>query len=205
VFSEFLDFNTTYPIELRDFKEWHKGIKYFGFWAIEITSPLCLNKIKIYQEHLKDKLHPNYLRQAHITLITSGLLSDKHFSNDLILKQVKKIKKSNIKAFTLSLSNANSFSTCPYLCVNDSLDKIDFIRKCLYDEILKEINPNKYIPHVTLGFYNKAYKTSDIIENISTLNLPDIEFEVKNIVFAQYETKDIQGSYEVLHRIKLSR
>lgn len=204
MFSEFLDFNTTYKVELRDFKQWHKGIKYFGFWAIEISSASCLEKTKIYQKHLKDKLHPNYLRQAHITLVASGLLSNEHFSNDLILKQVEQIKKSNIKAFTLSLSNPNSFSTCPYLCIHDSLGKLDFIRECLSNDKSKEINPKKYIPHVTLGFYDKAYKTSDIIRNITTVNLPDIKFTVNELVFAQYETKDIQGPYEVLHRIKLS-
>tara|TARA_B100001063_G_scaffold66200_1_gene60206 strand:+ start:3474 stop:4091 length:618 start_codon:yes stop_codon:yes gene_type:complete len=205
VFSEFLDFNTTYKVELRDFKQWHKGIKYFGFWAIEISSPSCLEKTKIYQKHLEDKLHPNYLRQAHITLVASGLLSNEHFSNDLILKQVKQIKECNIKAFTLNLSKPNSFSTCPYLFIDDSLGKLDFIRKCLHNEISKKINTRKYIPHVTLGFYNKVYKTSDIVKKISKLNLHDIEFTVNELVFAQYETKDIQGPYEVLHRVKLGK
>lgn len=203
MYSEFLDSNTTYPVELRDFYEWHKGIEHFGFWAIEIFSSDCLDKIKKYQEHLEDKLHPNYLRQPHITLLTSGLLSKDYFSNDLILKQVKKIKKSKIKPFSLSLSSANSFSTCPYLCINNSLDELISIRECLYTDTLKEINSPKYTPHVTLGFYNKEYETSAIVKDMDSLYLPDINFTVNEIVFAQYKTRDIQGPYEVLYRIKL--
>ena len=202
MYSEFLNLSTTYETELRDFPQWHKGIKYFGFWAIEVSSLACLDKIKLYQEQFSDKLHPNYSRQPHITLVASGLLSDDYFHQDLIEKQIEQIKKSNIKAFSLHLSACNSFSTCPYLSIVDSFGNLEYIRKCL-NNTSKENDPSKYTPHVTLGFYNKAYKTSQIVKDISKLNSNDIEFKVFEIVFAQYETKDVQGAYEVLHRIKL--
>lgn len=202
MFSDFLDFDTTYKSEIRDFPEWHKGVKYFGFWAIEVRNSTCLDKIKIHQDHLKDKLHTNYSRQPHITLFASGLLCDNYFHKDLIEKQIKQIKKSNIKSFSLQLSSCNSFSTCPYLTIIDSSKNLDFIRKCL-NNTSTENNPAIYTPHITLGFYNNTYKTSDIVKNILEINSSDIEFKVSEIVFAQYETKDIQGPYEVLHRIKL--
>ena len=202
MFSGFLDFDTTCKIELRDFSEWHKGIKYFGFWAIEVSSLECQEKIKKYQEHFSSRIHSNYLRQPHVTLISSGLLSDDYFSNDLIMKQIQQIKEKNIKPFSLNLSNCNSFSTCPYLTIEDSSFKLDLIRECL-NNASEEISPAKYTPHVTLGFYDKAYKTSDIVDVISNFRLPNIEFIINEIVFARYETKHIQGPYEVLHRIKL--
>lgn len=202
MFLKFLDFKTTYASELRDFPEWHKGIKYFGFWAIEISSKDCQKKIKKYQEFFTDKLHKNYLRQPHITLVASGLLSNDYFHENLIEKQLKQIKKSNIKPFPIILSALNSFSTCPYISIIDPLDKLDFIRKVL-NNISKENDPNIYTAHITLGFYNKAYKTSDIVEEISKINFQDLEFTVNEIIFAKYETKDIQGPYEVVHRIKL--
>ena len=202
MYSEFLNLSTTYETELRDFPQWHKGIKYFGFWAIEVSTLACLDKIKLYQEQFSDKLHPNYLRQPHITLLASGLLSDDYFHQDLIEKQIEQIKKSNIKAFSLQLSACNSFSTCPYLSIRDSFANLEYIRKCL-NNTSKENDAARYTPHVTLGFYNKAYKTSQIVKDISKLNSNDIEFKVFEIVFAQYETKDIQGPYQVLHRIKL--
>ena len=202
MYSEFLNLSTTYENELRDFQEWHKGIKYFGFWAIEVSCLDCLDKIKLCQEYFSDKLHLNYSRQPHITLVASGLLSDDFFHQDLIEKQIEQIKKSNIKSFSLQLLSFNSFSTCPYLSIVDSFGNLEYIRKCL-NNTSKENDASKYTPHVTLGFYNKAYKTSDIVKDISNLNSNDIEFKVSEIVFAQYETKDIQGPYHVLHRIKL--
>ena len=202
MFSEFLDLDTTCPTELRDFPEWHKGTKYFGFWAIEVSTPACQDKIRMYQEHLSNKLHTHYLRQSHITLLASGLLSNNNFHQDLINKQIEQIKKSNIKSFPLQLSSCNSFYTCPYLQICDPLSKLNSIRECL-NNTSEENNPNKYTPHVTLGFYNKAYKTADIVKEINNLCSHDIEFVVNEIVFARYETKDIQGPYQVMHRIKL--
>jgi len=203
MFSKFLESNTTYPIVLQDFPTWHKGIEYFGFWAIEVSTFECQNKIKSYQNHLSSFLHPNYLRQSHITLVASGLLSDEYFSTDLLKRQINELEKSNIKQFSLKLKDFNSFSTCPYLAIEDSFSNLDFIRKVL-NNTSKEIDAANYTPHITLGFYNKEYKTSEIVKNISDFSLPDIEFRVERIVFAQYETKDIQGPYEVLHYIQLS-
>jgi 2'-5' RNA ligase len=69
--------------------------------------------------------------------------------------------------------------------------------------IAEEDSSGRYTPHVTLGFYNKAYNSSDIVKEISEISSHDIEFMVSEIVFAQYETRDVQGPYQVLHRIKL--
>jgi 2'-5' RNA ligase len=202
VFTEFLDVDITCPTELRDFPEWHKGVKYYGFWAIEVSTQACHHKINKHKTHLADKLHRHYLRQPHITLMASGLLADNHFHQDLITKQVSQIKKSAFKAFSLKLSACNSFSVCPYLSVLDPLCKLDAIRECLNNSA-EQNNPAKYTPHVTLGFYNKAYATTEIVRDIVALSTEDIEFKVNEIVFAQYETKDVQGPYQVLHRIKL--
>jgi len=203
MYSEFLNFNTTYSTKIRDFNEWHKGIKYFGFWAIEITNSDCKDQIQIAQKHLTNRLHTHYSRQPHITLATVGLLLDNSPQNTLITDQIEKIKKSNIKSFPLQLSSFNSFSTCPYLNILDPLQKLNSIRECLNIKSDRS-TPSKYTPHVTLGFYNDRYQTLDIVKDISKKSFDDIEFTVKEIVFARYKTKDVQGPYEVLHRIKLN-
>lgn len=202
MFTLFLDKNTTYKTELRDFFQWHKGIEHFGFWAIEISNKDCLDKIKEYQDYFKSELHCNYSRQAHITIVASGLLSDDYFHDDLLKKQINHLKNSNIKPFSLQLANCNSFNTSPYLTIIDSFNNINLIRKYL-NNTSNEVDLPIYIPHVTLGFYNNNYKTLDIVKKINNKSFSNIEFMVKEIVFAQYKTKDIQGPYEVLHRIKL--
>lgn len=81
--DSFIDHDFTQPTELRDFVEWHQGIKHYGFWAIEVTDPLCLKTIGLCQQHLADRLHPHYLRQPHITLSASGLIDEQHFSQEI--------------------------------------------------------------------------------------------------------------------------
>lgn len=203
MFSKFLAMDTTYPTQLRDFPEWHKGIKHYGFWAIEVSSNACREEIDKHKAYFADKLHPGYSRQPHITLVASGLLSDTHFNQTLIIKQVKQLTENAIKVFSLQLSHCNSFSVCPYLSVFDSQGKLNAIREYLTKTAEKN-NPDDYTPHVTLGFYDKAYATTDIVKKITDFDSKDIEFTVKEIVFAQYETKDVQGPYQVLHRIKLA-
>lgn len=202
MFNDFLKFDTTFATRLKDFKSWHKGIEHFGFWAIEVSTPSCLDEIKKHQEHLKYKLHADYSRQAHITLQASGLLCEDFFSKEQIKNQVLELKKNNIKCFPLILSTCNSFSTCPYLIVKDSFSNLTTIRQTL-NSISNENKLSVYTPHITLGFYNNEYNTSDIVKNISSINSLEVEFMVNEIVFAQYKTKEIQGPYEVLHRIKL--
>lgn len=203
MFSKFLAMDTTYPTQLRDFPEWHKGIKHYGFWAIEVSSKACHDEIDKHKAYFSDKLHSGYSRQPHVTLAASGLMSDMHFNQSLISKQIKQLKENAIKAFSLKLSHCNSFSVCPYLSVLDPQNNLNAIRECLTKTAEKN-NPENYTPHVTLGFYDKAYATTNIVNKMSNFDSKDIEFMVKEIVFAQYETKDVQGPYQVLHRIKLA-
>jgi 2'-5' RNA ligase len=196
----FLDKEVTQPTELRDFFEWHQGIKHYGFWAIEISNKHCLQKIHHYQQQLAAKLHPQYLRQPHITLSAAGLLDEQHFTQSSLQQQIKKLKESALKKFSLNLSSAYSFSTSPYLSISDPSDSLEKLRKLL-NNICKEQDPSEYIPHVTLGFYNKAYKTRDLLKKFSNIKGLDTEFIVSDIVFAQYNTHEIQGPYKVLHRI----
>jgi len=204
MFSDFLNRKTTYATELRDFHEWHKGIEHFGFWAIEVTGSDCLEKIRSHQEYLSDRLHPGYLRQPHITLALAGLLKDAPSLAPSIIKNIEQLEAANLRAFPLQLARCNSFATCPYLEIADPNGYLNSVRSCLASAEHKQ-NPNTYTPHVTLGFYNQAHPTSRIVEELSGILLPDIEFMVDEIVFAQYKTKDVQGLYEVLHRIKLGR
>ncbi|MBQ0731937.1 MAG: 2'-5' RNA ligase family protein [Oleispira antarctica] len=198
-----LDNEITQPTELRDFFEWHQGIKHYGFWAIEIHHPNCLQQILLSQQQLSNKLHPNYLRQPHITLSASGLLDDKHFTQASLQQQIKKLKESNLSAFSLNLSKGHSFTTAPYLSISDHCHSLATLRT-LFNNICSEQDPSDYIPHITLGFYNQAFKTVDVLTQLATVYSQDIEFMVNEIVFAQYNTHEIQGRYQVLHRIALA-
>lgn len=196
--------NFTQPTELRDFFEWHQGIPFYGFWAIEIKNPDCLQRIEYCKKLLADKLHPHYLRQAHITLSASGLLSDNHFTNNSLLQQIEKIKDTNISAFSLNLVEPNSFTTAAYLSIQDPSNSLSVIRNVLHN-ISHAQDASDYTPHATLGFYDQVYEISDLFTHIKQEDFPPIEFAVTEIVFARYHTHEIQGRYQVLHRIPLKR
>ncbi|MGK0247313.1 MAG: 2'-5' RNA ligase [Oleispira sp.] len=196
----FLDEEVTQPAELRDFFEWHQGIKHYGFWAIEIHNKVCLQQIQNSQQQLADTLHPHYLRQPHLTLSASGLLDEQHFTQASLQQQIKTLKESALTHFSLNLSHADSFSTAPYLSISDPSHSLEKLRTLL-NTICKEQDPSEYVPHVTLGFYNKAYKTVDILPRLADIKALNTAFIVSDIVFAQYDTHEIQGPYKVLHRI----
>ena len=198
-----LDNKMTQPTELRDFFEWHQGIKHYGFWAIEITNQDCLQHTLLSQQTLSNQLHPHYLRQPHITLSASGLLDQNHFTQHTLQQQIKKIKESNLSTFTLHLSKGDTFTTAPYLSILDPSQALSKLRTLLNNVSLEQ-DPSDYIPHVTLGFYNQIYKTADILKQLDTAYSRDTEFTVKDIVFAQYNTNEVQGLYQVLHRISLT-
>lgn len=196
----FLAEEVTQPTELRDFSEWHQGIKHYGFWAIEINNKDCLQQIHACQQQLADKLHPHYLRQPHITLSAAGLLDEQYFTQASLQQQIKKLKESALSNFSLTLSNADSFSTSPYLSISDPSHSLEKLRQLLHT-IRKEQDASEYVPHVTLGFYNKAYKTIDLLTRLADINALNTEFIVSDLVFAHYDTHEIQGPYKVLHRI----
>ncbi len=203
--DSFIDHDFTQPTELRDFVEWHQGIKHYGFWAIEVTDPLCLKTIGLCQQHLADRLHPHYLRQPHITLSASGLIDEQHFSQDCLQQQIHALKTHKIKPFSLYLTEAHSFSSAPYLAIKDPSASLQSIRKCLHGICAGE-EGSEYVPHVTLGFYKHAYPTPKIctqLSTASTLHCKEKQFKVNEIIFARYNTREIQGRYQVLHRIPL--
>ena len=199
--SRFLAEQTTFATQLRDFVEWHQGIKCFGFWAIEVTDLDCLAKIKAHQAHLSNYLHHDYLRQPHITLATAGLISNKNDQDEKVAKQIQKLVRDKFSNFSLQLIGCNSFSVCPYLGVRDQEGQLNTLREQLKG--CSEHELSDYTPHVTLGFYDKAYKTKEIVECISEFPTNDVEFTVKEIIYAQYETREVQGPYKVLYRLKL--
>ena len=199
-----MDFNFTQPYVLGDFKEWHKGIPYYGFWALEIDSEKVLSEIFNAQSQLTPILHAGYQRQPHITLLACGLMDENYFSAATLTKQINELKELNIDCFDLNFLTFNSFSTCPYLAL-EKPPILDQIRQGLM-RYQAEDSPCEYTPHITLGFYNDVYEKSDIESKLRTLEktLALTTQTVSSIVFARYNTSDLQGPYEVLERICLN-
>ncbi|MDR0477207.1 MAG: hypothetical protein LBH14_04640, partial [Desulfobulbaceae bacterium] len=74
--------------ELRDFSEWHQGIRHYGFWCLLIDDPPWQRVIASAQAQMAPFLHPGYERQPHVTLFSCGLLTDDFFSGEMLTRQV---------------------------------------------------------------------------------------------------------------------
>jgi hypothetical protein len=201
--SQFLCHDFCHKTELKDFKEWHQGISHYGFWAIEITDPDCLAQVQHSQQVLSPYLHSNYHRQAHIKLFAAGLVADHFYKAEFLRQQLAVLTRAKIANFNLQLEHGNSFSTCPYLAISDPSNSLNTIRHILA-EVNPEDSPCDYIPHITLGFYNDYYKTKDIGLVLKHLAIKKQSIKVCSLIYAEYETHNIQGPYRIVHRIHLS-
>ena len=200
-----MDFNFTQPYVLGDFKEWHKGIPFYGFWTLEIDSKKILSQISNTQSQLARILHSGYQRQPHITLLACGLMDEAYFSKSALSNQIEDIKEQNHNSFDLEFSTLNSFSTCPYLALNKPNPILDRIRQQL-SQYQAEDAACEYVPHITLGFYNDVYSKFEIEAELrkSEKKLAVTKQTVNSIIFARYNTSDLQGPYDVLERITLN-
>lgn len=199
----------TLPTQLGDFHDWHQGIKEYGFWAIEVQQDACLNRIQESQHALKDLLHRGYQRQPHIKLLAAGLVDSNHYCDKKLKQHITAIKQAQFKSFNLSMNHIDSFSTCPYLAIEDQQKMLSALRQSL-DDCHEEDSPCHYIPHVTLGFYNKAYEIPALKNLLQKLNQEwkikphrELNINVTEIIYAQYLTQELQGPYRVLQRIPL--
>jgi 2'-5' RNA ligase len=200
--EEFLSHKHTTASCDRDFKEWHLGIPYYGFWAILVDNPKLLSVVSKAQTQLQPFFLPSYRRQAHITLNACGLLSETHFSQSKLDQQINNLKILNLSPFELSLGHIDSFSTSAYLSVFDTSKILHKINKAL-NQIVSDSTPAKYTPHITLGLYRDKFECKHVSEEILKFKTFDeLRFKVTKIQFCRYQTANIQGPIEVIKEIK---
>tara|TARA_R110001599_G_scaffold302362_1_gene508029 strand:- start:7345 stop:7956 length:612 start_codon:yes stop_codon:yes gene_type:complete len=200
--EEFLSHKYTTASCDRDFKEWHRGIPYYGFWAILVDCPKLLSKVSKAQTQLQPFFLPGYTRQAHITLNACGLLSETHFSQAKLDQQINILEDLSLSPFDISLGHIDSFSTAAYHSVFDTSKTLHKINKAL-NQIVSDSIPDKYTPHITLGLYRKKFECKHLAEEILKLErLDELRFKVSKIQFCRYATSNIQGPIEVIKELK---
>ena len=186
-----------------DFQDWHRGIKEFGLWCIEITDSIWLEYIAECQAKLRHRLLPNYQRQAHITLCASGLLAEGYFCQQKLVQQKKQLTQA-YKIFDIAICGADSFSTAPFLALENHhhLKNLNH----LLAAIREDSPPDFYTPHITLGLYADRYPVQDIITELQQLpSPPEQPMTVDTVSFASYQTQDIQGPLTIKDKIALIR
>lgn len=202
--ENFLSCSHTKALCDKDFTEWHRGIPYYGFWAIMIDQADCQSYVSHAQSYLSHFLLPGYQRQAHITLNACGLIAETHFSKAHLQKQMDQLHQLDLSPFTLSLKHIDSFSTAPYLSIYDKHESLSKLHLQL-SEVACDSKPKYYQPHITLGLYRDAFRSKDVANHIALFaHEKNIDIKVKAIQFCRYRTNQVQGPIEVIKNINLT-
>ncbi len=204
----------TVPTLKREYPEWHQGRQQFCVWAILLDQPAVLEYLAAAQYWLSDFLIQPYQRQAHITLSACGfwqpdpgLIKVKqldNFPDALLEQQVQALDRLSLEPFQLRIGALNSFSSAPYLEVEDKQGALPALRTCMpgYFERIREIN---YTPHVTVGCYRERFNTDAVASRINdfTFSESPIVIAVYEIALLRYSTNDIGSELIAEQRYKL--
>lgn len=203
IYKNFLLTPQTVPCLDRDFVEWHNGISHYGFWAVVIDDPDWIALWSMARTHIKRFINPDYQRAPHITIIACGLLDQNHFSTEQLDRQRRVLNKTKIPPFYLKAGSLNSFTTAPCIMIEDPTGTLMQIR-CLLTAISEEDMPVQYQPHITLGFYQDVFSAVEIADWLARFNFAPVRpILVTELAFCVYETKEIQGRFRTMERIKL--
>lgn len=188
---------TTIPAEIRDFPEWHRGRDTYSVWVLPLEDGLIQTKFEAAREHLNGYLLEPYRRQPHITLFVCGFLVGKTQYNDdftqaQIRKQIQALAEAEIQTFEIEIGGLNSFASAPFLEVSDPQGGIAHLREVL-SRGAREFRTAPYTPHLTIGLYAGAFPSGKLAERMRAFPSYPIRLEVKQLVFATYQAREIAG------------
>lgn len=152
--------------ERRDFPEWHLGRPRYALWALDVDVAPVRQRVQAAQSHLAEFLLDGYQRQPHITLSLCGFPSDtpRHaddFGLDALRAQLDALRQARFEPFEMEIGALDSFTSAPYLTVDDAGGHIAALRRCLMGAAGGE--PGFiYTPHVTVGLYADAWPTAAV-------------------------------------------
>ena len=187
----------------RDFHEWHKGRALYAIWAIEVDTPEVRQHVLAAEQHLAGLLLENYARKPHITLSICGFLSDKaeqadDFGINLFEAQLANLSQLNLTPFEIEIDALGSFSSAPFLHVNDASNSIATLNKCL-NLGMPHNQQNKYIQHITIGIYAEAWLSNEVSIKLDSFATPHaVRCTINRISLMSYNPAEIGGA---LHTI----
>jgi 2'-5' RNA ligase len=145
----------------RDFPEWHLGRPRYALWALQVDVAPVTQRLQAAQQHLADLLLERYHRQAHVTVSLCGFPCDapQHaddFGPAALRAQLAALRQAQPRPFEIDIGALASFTSVPYLTVDDAGGHLAALRDCLAHG---EVNPpgGRYTPHVTVGLYAGAW------------------------------------------------
>lgn len=157
-----------------------------------------------YRQSCRDLLLADYHKTAHITLYAAGFpCLRKHFEDDISFKcieqQAQLLRDLQLKPFDITAKNFNSYPAAPFVEVHDQ-GELSLLHQCL-STLSGADRDGEFLPHLTLGLYNGAYKVEELAE------LREIRGELvircDKLSLLAYDAADIRSPLRVLQEITL--
>ena len=155
----------------RDFPEWHLGRSPYVLWALDVDFPEVRARIRRAGDHLAGLLLDGYCRQPHVTLDLCGFPSvapeqADEFAHELLDRQCSALRAASVPAVEIEVGGLASFSSAPFLTVDDRHGYIAELRHCLAVDGQNRLLGD-YVPHVTVGLYADAWPVEAIAARFS--------------------------------------
>ncbi|MQY51961.1 2'-5' RNA ligase family protein [Rhodocyclus tenuis] len=197
----------TVALEDRDYPEWRRGRERYGIWMIDADTAPVRERVAQARQTL-DGLFTPHRRLAHITLFICGFINepaqlDDDFDSAMLARQRTQLANARIAPFTLHIGGIDSFDSAAFLHVTDRAGGLRRIRAALTVG-QTEVCPGRYTPHLTVGLYRAAFAKREVRQRMAPLaTLPPLDLTVRDIVFAGYAAKELDGPLEVIERLPL--
>lgn len=185
----------------RNFTEWHKGIRLYGFWCIEVNDDQWLECLSGVRTKFCPQLMADYQRFPHITIATVGLMNDDNWQ--IVKQQVDLLQSLKLSSVEVSWMEVSSYDHSPMVRVNDFNNDLCILRKSLHS-ISKGDDSSVFDPHITLGYYSKLVHLENIQDMGKNCGISYLKhLTVNSIKFCTYETHSIKGPISVSKTVEL--
>ncbi len=189
--------------ERRDFVEWHRGRSPYVLWALDVDMPAIRQRLAAAAAHLGDLLLADYHRQAHITLDLCGFpaavpQAGDEFSLAELAARCQAQADFFPAPFNIEIGGLNSFSSAPYLTVNDPQQGIAALRAAV---AVNGQNRSKtdYVPHATVGLYADAWPAAEIRARLAAFPLLSaLPCRIDKLALLAYQPQEIGGPLQRL-------
>ncbi|WP_052367788.1 2'-5' RNA ligase family protein [Algiphilus aromaticivorans] len=171
---------------------WHGGRRRYAVWLIEADTAAVRALAASARRRLAPWLGPAPLRQPHITLCACGFpVRDARRADDFDAAQRRRQCDALVDAepsvFSLRVGGIGSFNGCAYLRVDDADGRLQRLYELLAAAI-PEASSQRFVPHVTLGFYRERFPLARIAEAAADLDA-EAHLPVAALTLASYDPR----------------
>lgn len=189
--------------ECRDFVEWHRGRSPYVLWALDVDLPAVRQRLAAAAAHLDGLLLAGYRRQAHVTLDLCGFpaavpQAGDEFSPVELAAHCQAQAASFPAPFMIEVGGLESFTSAPYLSVNDPQQGIAALRAVIAVNG-RNRSKNDYVPHVTVGLYADAWPAAGVRARLAAFPpAPTVVCRIDKLALLAYQPQEIGGPLQRL-------